>query len=134
MISEIKLHRPFIQPMCSWKLIKSTGHRFLDSYSLKDFKNNRNNCQERELRHGIYEISCNIKDVISHHDTSLTHISTNQGLVYLRTPLYDVLKAISEGYIKVTDTKALVYGYFIKRGEEIYFILVDKNVEDTYCC
>ncbi|AZV01362.1 hypothetical protein vBSdyM006_225 [Shigella phage vB_SdyM_006] len=135
-MAEIKLYKKFVQPMCSWKLVKAPPSRtfFLDSISLKTFKSNYRNCQERELHHGIYEISCDIKELGSNINSSCTSIRTKDGLVYIRTTLFDITKAVSEGYVKVKDTEVKIYGYFIKQGEQIYFVLVDKNVEDTYCC
>lgn len=134
-MAEIKLHRKFVQPICTWKLVKAEESRsfFLDSVSLKDFKANYRNCQEREIPHGIYEISCDIRELGSNINSSCTCIRTKDGLLYIRTTLSDTAKAVSEGYVKVQGTELKLYGYFIKQGAEIYFIMADKNVEDSYC-
>ncbi|ASZ76494.1 hypothetical protein [Proteus phage PM2] len=134
-MAEIKLYKKFVQPICSWKLVKAPPSRtfFLDSVSLRAFKSNYRNCQEREIPHGIYEISCDIKELGSNQNSSCTCIRTKDGLVYIRTTLFDITKAVSEGYVNVQGTELKMYGYFIKQGEQIYFVLADKNVEDSYC-
>lgn len=134
----MKLIKPF-KKIPGWYLVHAKPpinnaplyNHVIQSITKSEFERNKDNCQSRQLKHGLYEISVEVKEIKdSFGYNEFRCIMPGDFHVAVENSVHKLLTSISEGHCELKNGILTCRGYFIKAGSEIKFRLMTDSDEN----